>query len=177
MKRIVALALTLLAPGIFVIASSQPASASPTCYKHDNNVTDCIVVSLIERRRVIVESVPLENNSSKTVTMHCSFSRAITKEESTTAEVSSSIEMEIPMTAKATIGGSFSRTKTQTATQATEAGGEVTLKPGQSVTCNRTYGFARFKVHSWQNFGTDRYHNNNYYRAKVPSYLGVLITD
>ena len=134
-------------------------------------------MKLIERKRVIVESVPLENNSKKTVTAHCGFSLTNTKSELFSSSVTAEIKQDIPLVAEVKFSGTFMRSITQTAAQATQAGGDVTLAPGEHLTCNRTYGYTRFSVHSWDNFGTDTGHNQRWFKVRVPSRLGILFTD
>jgi hypothetical protein len=122
-----------------------------------------------------VESVPLENRSSHKATMHCSFSRTISRSISYGASLSASAEASYFSVVKASVTATVSKEVNQTASQATEAGGSIVLRPGESVTCLRTYGYVTVRVKDYTYRGTTS--NSTIRRGKVPSTLGVRIID
>lgn len=125
---------------------------------------------------VVVEAIPLENKSRhKKANMHCSFSRTVSKSVEVGGSVSSSVEAGVFSVVKVNVTASVHRNVTQTATEASTAGGDVTLRPGESVVCQRTFGHvvARVKQTTWAGSKTE----SVILKAKIPSALGVRIVD
>lgn len=124
-----------------------------------------------------VESIPLRNRSSRVVTMSCGFSRTITKSITESASMSSAAEVNAVFgLAKVTVEASVSRSVSQTAEQATTAGGSIRLKPGQQVVCVRTYGSTTLRLQRYEYFPSGKVVRKNF-RTKIPAYLGVDIRD
>jgi hypothetical protein len=63
------------------------------------------------------------------------------------------------------------------ASTATGVAGTVTLKPGESVTCLRTYGYVTAPITEtyYTSGGTTKYVTK--YSANVPSFLGATFVD
>gem|GEM_PF-6478545 len=169
MKKLVIMlaALALVAAGLFTTAPPVSASTPDTTTAAASEVqarglTRCVrgsgpgsgrCFTFLRSRKVVkaVEGIPLENRSSRPATMHCSFSRTITKSVTAGVKVSASVKGTIFGVVEASVSTEVSMSVTQTASQASTAGGSVRLQPGQSVTCLRTYGHvvARVKDYRW----------------------------
>ncbi|MBE7325937.1 hypothetical protein IEQ44_14900 [Nocardioides sp. Y6] len=124
-----------------------------------------------------VESVPLRNKSSKKATMHCSFTKTISKSVQRKAGISSTAEVNAVFgLAKLNVSVNVEKSVTQTASQATTAGGSIVLKPGEEVTCIRTYGHVVTKVRRYAWSG-NKMTSDEIIKTKIPSSLGVDIID
>lgn len=133
------------------------------------------MVSPVTKHTKVVEAVPLVNHSSKTATMHCGFTQTITRSFSAGVELSETIKAHIFFLVDAETSIKVSMNVSQTASAATSAGGSIVLKPGQSVTCERTYGYVTSTVtrHEWHGLsGTSKK-----FITKIPSSLGVTLVD
>ncbi len=165
-----AMLLTFLAvtPAQAATTRCEPGSGtySGRCYVNTTTVS---------KKSIVVEQVPLQNWSSKTVTMSCGFTQTVTRSMSGTVSLSA--------TAKATIFGlvdvstsvSVSMTVSQTASQATTAGGSVVLSPGESVVCQRIYTWVTQGIKETTYSGS--YVSTRTYSVTVPSTLGVRLVD
>lgn len=123
-----------------------------------------------------VEAVPLRNKSSQTVTMHCSFTKTISRSVQKKAGLSSTAEVNAVFgLAKLNVSVNVEKSVTQTASQATTAGGSVVLAPGQKVTCIRTYGHVVTKVKRTDQRNDEK--KTRIIKTKIPSSLGVDIID
>ena len=159
-------------------ATAGPASAKniTKCVKGSNEYAGrCYKVISSKKKVVVIEAIPLENDSSHKVTVHCSFSRSISKSVSYGASLSASAEASFFSVVKVSVTASVSKEVSQTASEASEAGGSIVLKPGQSVNCLRTYGVVTARVRETTYNGSNIKHR--ILKAKVPSYLGVRITN
>lgn len=128
------------------------------------------------KKVVVVEAITLENKTKKKkVNMHCSFSRTVSKSVEVGGSVSGSVEAGVFSVVKVNVSTTVHKNVSQTATQASEAGGSVTLKPGESVVCQRTFGHvvARVRQYTWSGNKSEV----KILRAKIPSYLGVRVVD
>ena len=195
MKKLVTLLMTagLLASGLTAQASAStehartPASSRFAALQQEPR-THCQKGSgtqsgrcwkLLESRSklVVVEAIPLENKTRRKKTnMHCSFSRSVSRSVTVGGSVSASVEVGVFKVVKANVTVTVHQDVTQTATQASEAGGDVTLKPGESVVCQRTYGYvwARVKQYTWSG-GHEA--EVKILKSKIPANLGVRIVD
>ena len=129
------------------------------------------------KKLTVVEAIPLENKTRrKRANMHCSFSRSVSRSVDVGGEVSSSVEAGVFKVVNVNVTATVHRSVTQTAEEASTAGGDVTLRPGESVVCQRTYGYvvARVRQYTWSG-GTQS--QVKILRAKVPANLGVRIVD
>ena len=126
-------------------------------------------------RSVYVEAVPLVNRSPYTGTFRCGFSTTVSR--SLTASVSLTYEEKVSLltVVDVSVSANVSMSITQTASQATSAGGSFTLRPGQRVTCYRTYGYVNAIVRERQYAGC-RVVSVRDVTTAVPSYLGVTVT-
>jgi hypothetical protein len=125
---------------------------------------------------VVVEAIPLENQTRrKKANMHCSFSRTVSKSVEVGGSVSASVEAGVFSVVKVNVSTTVHKNVSQTATEASSAGGDITLKPGESVVCQRTYGhvIARVRQTTWSGGKTE----SKVLRAKIPAGLGVRIVD
>ena len=164
---------TVLGTGLVGLGAA-PASASTKC-TGDGDAGRCLTASAVKKHVSVVESVPIENDSSKTVTATCAFERTITKGTSASISVTGSVKVSIVKVVDLSTSISVTSEVSQSAATATKIAATIKLKPGQSVTCERTYGYvtAKIKEHWWSG-GRDHYRN---YTVKVPSYLGARIVD
>jgi hypothetical protein len=154
--------------------AAVPASASTKC-SGDGDKGRCLTASAVKKHVSVVESVPIENDSRKTITVTCAFERTITKSTSASISVTGSVKVSIVKVVDLSTSVSVSNEVTQTASTATKIAATIKLKPGQSVTCERTYGYVSAKIREhWWSGGSDHYRN---YTVKVPSYLGARVVD
>lgn len=163
----------------FVGVAAAPSQAASQCTVAGNNASiTCWSTSTVSKTTAVVESVPLKNTSSKTATFHCTFSKSLSYTGAITttagASVSASVKAAIFASVDASVSYSVSLSLSQTAAQATEAGVTVSLKPGQSVVCERTYTKVTATV-------TETYTNTKTttttYKAVLPSSFGVTLAD
>lgn len=173
-NRIIALAaaLTVGLGGLTAI----PASAATKC-EGGTTAGRCITTSNPVYRSTVVESVPLINASkTKTVTMSCGFSQTITRTWGVSATLSAEVKAKVWGVVEATVGGSQTASLSQTASAATTAGGSVTLKPGESVTCQRIYGYYTMTtvISTWT---ASKSLPEQRFTSTLPYSLGVKIVD
>lgn len=157
--------------------SAAHAASRTACAKGSGTGSGhCWERSTIYKHLKVVEAVPLENRSRRTATMHCSFSRTITRSFTAGASVTSSAKVSIIKLVDAGVETTLHGSVSQTSSQATTAGGTIRLKPGQRVTCQRTYGYvtSRIKDYYYNSKGT---HSVRRYAVTIPAYIGVRIVD
>lgn len=154
------------------MSALAPAAQAATKCEGSSYSGRCVEVISTTLNTTVVESVPLSNNSQSTVTASCSFgqtvSRSIEVGTSATVAASGTILGAVEASVSATVSASVS----QTATQATTAAGSATLAPGQSVTCQRTYGSVTAQVRQYDYSGSGT-SNEKTYTVTVPSTLGA----
>lgn len=139
-------------------------------------VSVCFKLLKTKYRVKRVEAVPLRNKSSKKATMHCSFTKTISRSVQKKAGLSTSAEVNAVFgLAKVNVSVHVEKSVTQTASQATTVGGSVVLKPGEKVTCIRTYGHVVTKVRRIDRRNEER--KTRVIKTKIPSSLGVDIID
>ncbi|GAB3656103.1 hypothetical protein GCM10027596_09910 [Nocardioides korecus] len=140
----------------------------------------CFTRSTVYRHLSVAEAVPLVNNSSRTITAHCSFTRTVSRSMSAGADLGYEAKVTIEGLVDAGTSLTLHMSVSQTASQASTAGASVRLRPHQRVTCQRTYGYvtSRIKDHSWWG-GTGAHPGSRtvYRTANIPSYLGVRVVD
>jgi hypothetical protein len=182
--RVTILALVSALLGAFLsTAAVSPASAASAtrCQKGSNMEGGrCWTRSTIYKHLKVAEAVPLENLSSRTITAHCQFSRTITK--TFTGGVDLNYNAKASILGLVDVGTSYTlhMSVSQSAAQATEAGASVVLRPGQRVTCQRTYGYVSTRIKDYRYWGSTGAHagsSTTYYTVTVPAYLGVRVVD
>ncbi len=173
MKRIKLLLIAVVLPTA-VVAGATAADAATRCLKGSTTYSGrCFESHRIYRHLNVVEAVPLVNRSRHTATFHCSFTRTITRSVAVGATVSSEIKGTLFGLIDASTSIAVHRTVTQTASQATEAGLSVRLRPKQRATCERTYGYVSTRITDTRYSGSRV--KRRRYSIRVPSYLGVRL--
>lgn len=184
MRKLVLSLVALAVAATLALLDTSPAAAayktvcepgsgtsSGKCYKQ---------MSAVIKRIKVVDAVPLINASSKTATMHCSFSSSVTREITLggSASISGGAEVSLLKIASASVATTYTleASVTMSATQAKEAGGSVTLKPGEKVVCQRIYSHVTFTVKPYTYSGTQVFWGTEK-SVTVPSSLGVRIVD
>ncbi len=186
MKKILSVLGAAALVSVMLVAPSATAdAAAPTharasktkCAKGSGSYSGrCWKLLKTAKRLVVVEAIPLENKTRhKKANMHCSFSRTVSKSVEVGGSVSSSVEAGVFSVVKVNVNVSVHKNVSQTASQASTAGGDVTLKPGESVVCQRTYGYvvARVKQYTWHGGKSE----TKILKTKIPANLGVRIVD
>jgi hypothetical protein len=175
MKRLLALLLTPLASAALLgVVCASPAAAATRC-QGGTGSGRCITVSNVKRHLRVVESVSLENKSSKTVTMHCSFTKTVTRSTTGSISLTIGVKAQIFKVAEASTSIDITNSITQSSSQATTAGGSVRLKAHQSVMCQRTYGYVKASVKQVDH--TSRKSVTKYYTVTIPVSMGARIID
>lgn len=168
-------AVVALTMSLAVVPHADAASKT-RCAKNSGSYSGrCWQRSTIYKKLKVAEAVPLENKSKRTITAHCSFSRTITR--SFTAGADLGYEAKASLFKLVDVGTSVTLhfSVSQTAAQATDAGASVVLKPGQRVTCQRTYGYVTTKIRDYTYTGTKI--SNRYYAINIPAYIGVRVVN
>lgn len=170
----------LLVPAVALLAGlaggAGQADAATRCVRGSNTHSGrCFKSHRIYKHQKVAEALPLVNRSNHTGTFHCSFSKTITRSFSVGASVSAEVKASLFKLVDASTSMTVERTVTQTASQATEAGASVRLKPGQRVTCERTYGYVTTRITDTTYVGFQSH--SRHYRVRVPSYLGVRLVN
>lgn len=174
----VVVAATLSAPTAADASVHHTAKKNKTvCQKGSGTHSGrCWKLLKTKKKLVVMEAIPLENKTRhKKANMHCSFSRTISRTVEVGGEVSSSVEAGVFKVVNVNITATVHRNVSQTAEEASSAGGDITLKPGESVVCQRTYGYvvARVRQYTWSG-GKSEY---KILKSKIPANLGVRIVD
>jgi hypothetical protein len=173
--KLVVLAVALFA-GAGAVAGAAPASAATRCLRGSNTYSGrCFTSHQIYSHLSVVEAVPLVNRSRHTATFHCSFTRTITRSFSVASSVSAEAKATLFELIDASTTVTVQRTVTQTASQATEAGLSVRLRPGQRATCQRTYGSVTTRIKDTEYTGL--HSTSRHYQVRVPSFLGVRLVN
>lgn len=158
------------------LAGASQADAATRCLRGSGTHSGrCFTSHRIYKHLKVVEAVPLVNRSRHTATFHCSFTRTITRSFAVGASVSAEAKASLFELVDASTTVTVQRTVTQTASEATEAGLTVRLRPGQRATCERTYGYVTTRIRDYTYSGT--YSRTRRYKVRVPSYLGVRLVD
>jgi len=134
----------------------------------------CVETTDVASRQVVLDQVPLTNDSPYAATMSCSFSGTVSSSLSTSATVSVEVKGQIPLAVEATAGVSASVEVSATASETSTAAGSVVLQPGQSVTCQRVASVYTTTVHSYSYNGTSTFDVRDF-TAEVPSSIGARI--
>jgi hypothetical protein len=171
--KLVVVAVALL---VGAIAGATPANAATRCLRGSTTYSGrCFTSHRIFNHLKVVEAVPLVNRSGHAATFHCSFTRTITRSFAVGASVSAEAKATLFGLIDASTSITVQRTVTQTASQATEAGLSVRLRPGQRATCERTYGYVTTRITDTRYSGAVSHRRN--YRVRVPSFLGVRLVN
>lgn len=152
-----------------------PSASAATRCEGGTGSGRCITVSKVKKHVKVVEAVPLENRSKKTATMSCSFTKTVTKSMTGSVSLSVGIKAKVFVVAEASTSIDLSKSVTQSASTATTAAATVKLKPGESVTCERTYGYVKANVKQVDRAGTHT--DTKRYTVTVPVSLGARIVD
>lgn len=156
------------------IALPSSASAASDC-QGGSYSGHCVETTNVVSGEIVLDTVPLQNNSPYTATMTCSFSQSVSAELSTTASVSAEVSGQIVGAVEATAGVSASVSVSASATEGTEAAGSVELGPGQSVVCQRFASVYTTNVHEYD-YSQSGTSNERDYSATVPSTIGARIS-
>ncbi len=156
------------------IALPGTASAAANC-QGSSYSGHCVDTTNVVSGEIILDTVPLQNNSPYTATMTCSFGQSATAELSATATVSAEVSGQIVGAVKATAGVSASVSVTASASASTEAAGSIELGPGQSVVCQRFASVYTTNVHEYD-YSQSGTSNERNYSATVPSTIGARIS-
>jgi hypothetical protein len=177
MKRLLAgLVMLGTALGPISLATATPAAAATRC-QGGTGSSRCVTVSHVKRHLKVIESVPLENTTKKKkVTMSCSFSRSYSRSMTGSITMSAGVKGQVFGVAEASTSIDLSKSVSQTATQATSASGTVTLKPGEAVLCQRTYGYIKADVKEVTTTAKKKA-STRYYTVTIPVSMGARITD
>jgi hypothetical protein len=171
--KLVVIAAALL---VGAVAGATPANAATRCLHGSTTFSGrCFTSHRIYHHLRVVEAVPLVNRSRHAATFHCSFTRTITRSFAVAASVSAEAKATLFELIDASTTITVQRTVTQTASQATEAGLTVRLRPGQRATCERTYGYVTTQITDTRYSGSVSHRSN--YRVRVPSSLGVRLVN
>jgi len=158
------------------LAAPSAADAATRCLPGSNTYSGrCFTSHRVYRALKVVEAVPLVNRSRRTATFHCSFTRTITRSVAVGVSVSAEVKATLFKLVDASTSISVHQEVTQTASQATQAGLSVRLRPRQSAICQRTYGHVKTRITDTSYSGS-RVHRRRY-TVKVPSFLGVRLVD
>lgn len=180
------LLVALLISSLALVGVGSPSSAAPRataravhkCLKGSGAASGTCFTFLSSRKHsVAVESVPLVNHSHKVATLHCDFTQTISRSVKWGASLTASAKATLFGVMEASISATISKEISQTAQQATNAGGSVRLRPGESVTCLRTYGWVTTRVRKTYWTSNDQIHIETVISSKVPSHLGVTVVD
>jgi hypothetical protein len=164
----------IMGTGSLLVVPALPASAAQTC-QGTTYSGRCLTASKVKRHLKVVQSVDLQNRSSRTAVMHCSFTQTITRSVTGSTTLSVGLKGQVLKVVEASTSVDLSKSVTQTASSATTAGGSVTLKRNQAVICQRTYGYvsADIKESTW----SGKKGSTRYYTVTVPIRMGVRIID
>ncbi|RCK70075.1 hypothetical protein DT076_08765 [Desertihabitans brevis] len=169
-KTLAASAAVLTAVGASLLTA--PPAAADECVGGSSSGR-CVKVLSTSVQTEVVESTVLANDSGISGSFTCGFSQTITRsvEQSASAEMSVSAQV-AAVGASASVG--VSESVSQSASSASSVAGTVTLAPGESVTCQRTYGSVRSVLQEYTYSGTGT-NDGPQYVVVVPSSLGVRI--
>lgn len=160
-----ATAIALAAPGAASAGTScQGGSYSGHCVETTNEVVSTSVV----------DTVPMTNNYSTAADFTCSFTSTISESLETSASVDASVSAGIVGAASASVSVGLSQSISQTGSEATAAGVTVTLQPGQTAYCQRTYQHVTASVHEYD-YSSSGTSNERNYSATIPSSFGVAL--
>lgn len=177
--RAAVLVATLSVSGVSGVAVAAPSSAAKAVCYGGTSSGECYTATSTTKKVKVVETVPLINKSSKTVTANCQFTKSLSFSQSVTATtsgtISASVKAGIFAGVEASVTSTVSTTLSQTASQATSAGGSVKLKPGQSMKCERIYSTIEATVKRVQHTSTSS--KTTIYKTTVPSTFGVRFVD
>lgn len=160
-----------------LIAGIPSANAATYCAPGSGSSSGrCWEATNVARRVVVVEDVPVENFSSKTGTFSCSFSTTITRTVEAGVSVSASVSASLFKVVDASTSITVTASVSQSASRASSVVGTFTLKPGERVSCQRTYGYvsASVREYTYTQKGTTTVRR---YNTTVPSSLGVRLVD
>ncbi len=161
----------------FLVGAQGAAHAAPTCTRMQakpDGYRQCYTVVSMRKRTTTVESVPVVNSSKVKVKASCKFTRTITRTITGTAGYKARAKAGVLKLAEVEGEWSVSASLSQTKSQASEVAGSFTLKPGQKVTCVRTYGYVQMTVDQYDHWDVgNQIRNRKRYTVKVPSSLGV----
>lgn len=169
-------AAAVCAGALLVPAGSAEAAGNTKCFTGgDGRTGTCYTVGPVAKHSVVVEAVPLVNNSSRTVKASCAFTQTITKSIETGISSNTEVKATLFSLVDASTSITIHKKVTQTASQAVTAGGEITLKPHTSITCERTYGYVVSTVTRkvWHDATT----TIKKFTVRIPSNLGVTFVD
>ena len=184
MRKIILSLLAIAVTAALAVINTSPAHAAyrTECEPNSNTSSGrCYEqMTAVVKNVKVVDAVPLINASRKTVTMSCSFSTSVTRDITLggSAAVSGGAEISLLKIASASVQTTYtlSASVTMSATQAKEAGGTVTLKPGERVVCQRIYSHVTFSVRPYTYNGT-KVTRGTTKSVSIPSTLGVRIVD
>lgn len=169
--------LVAAAVAALLVVPTTPAEAATRCTQKGPGSSQCFTATNVVRGQKVVESVPLVNRSSKPVTAHCSFSKTISRSVSASVTVAGEVKGTLFKVVDASTSISVSASLTQTAEQATTAGGSVRLRPGQRIICQRIYSNVVSRIKEVTYYPAPRNSTTRYYSTTTPSSLGVRFVD
>lgn len=175
MKRFILSVFSALAMMLGTGLAAMPAQAASHCVGSSYSGY-CYTVVKSSTTTTVVERVPVSNiHKSKTINANCGFSKTLSESQSIKneagVEVSAGIKAGVFASIDATVKATVSTELSQSASRATSAGGSFKLKPGEKVTCERTYSKVNARVKRVAYTGKKT--TTTYYNAVVPSSFGV----
>jgi len=142
-------------------------SYSGRCYTNTTQVS--------AQKSTVVQSVVLQNWSSKTATMSCSFTSTITRSFSASVTLSASVKASLFGLVDASTSVAVQFSVSQSASSATTAAGSIVLKPGESVICQRMYFYVTQTIKETSYAGS--WSSSRTYTVTAPKSMGVRIID
>ncbi|MBP2416428.1 hypothetical protein ACFFOM_06800 [Microlunatus capsulatus] len=175
MKKLLAGLVVLgTALGPVALLTAPPAAAATRC-QGGTGSSRCVTVSNVKKHLKVVESVSLENKSSKKVTMHCSFTKSISRTTTGSISLTAGVKAQVFGVAEASTSIDITSSVSQSASQATTAGGSVVLRSHESVLCQRTYGYVKADVKEVTSTSTKS--STRRYTVTIPVNMGVRVVD
>ena len=163
--------------GAFLVLPTHAAEAATRCTTAGPGSSQCFTATHLIKSVQVVESVPLVNKSKKTVNAHCSFSRTITKSVSAGVDLSATVKGTLFKVVEASTTATVHSSVSQTAAQATTAGGSVSLRPGQQIICQRIYSRIVANIKEVTYYPMPKNSKTRTYSSTTPSSLGVRFVD
>jgi hypothetical protein len=171
--RLAAVLLPLLAV-LGLVAMPSAAQAASTCSGVSGYWTCYATTGSTAYHQVTLETVVLQNNTSKAITMNCGFTQSESYSSSSTQSATVSIKAGLWGVAEGTVSGTQSQTMTISSSSATTLGGSPSVPAHTTYTCRLFNGYYSVPTdyQTWSNYVV----THHYGTTTVPFKWGVSIT-
>lgn len=156
------------------VALPGTASAATDC-QGGSYSGHCVETTNVVSGEIVLDTIPLQNNSPYGATLSCTFTQSVSAELSATTSVSAEVSGQIAGAVSASVGATASVSVTASASETSSAAGSVYLEPGQSVVCQRFASVYTTNVHEYD-YSQSGTSNERDYSATVPSTIGARIS-